>query len=72
MFSEGMVYAPNRDWAQMVIDEMAMFSAGKYDDLTDSGLSLANNLWHPVAGWSTSEEWRRAQAEQAASERALI
>jgi len=35
-FSQLMVYAPARDWAQDVIDEMAVFPAGRYDDLTDS------------------------------------
>ena len=30
------VYAPVRDWSDMVIQEMAMFPNGKYDDLTDS------------------------------------
>jgi phage terminase large subunit-like protein len=36
MFSQGMMYAPNRDWPQMVIDEMSMLPAGRYDGLTDS------------------------------------
>jgi predicted phage terminase large subunit-like protein len=35
-FSQLMVYAPIRDWSQMVIDEMANFPKGRYDDLTDS------------------------------------
>jgi predicted phage terminase large subunit-like protein len=36
-FSQELVYAPDRDWAQMVIDELANFPKGRYDDLTDSG-----------------------------------
>jgi len=35
-FSQLMVYAPSRDWAQMVIDEAAVFPNGRYKDLTDS------------------------------------
>jgi predicted phage terminase large subunit-like protein len=35
-FSNGMIYAPNRDWADLVINEMSMFPKGKRDDLTDS------------------------------------
>ena len=29
MFSQGYVYAPNRDWADMVISEMATFPLGR-------------------------------------------
>lgn len=36
IFSQGMVWAPLRDWAEMVIDEMATFPKSKHDDLTDS------------------------------------
>jgi phage terminase large subunit-like protein len=36
MFSQGMIYAPNRDWADPMITEMSLFPFGKYDDLTDS------------------------------------
>lgn len=35
-FSQLMVYAPSRDWAEMVIDETATFPNSKYKDLTDS------------------------------------
>jgi hypothetical protein len=31
-----MIYAPNRDWAELVITEMEVFPKGRYDDLTDS------------------------------------
>ena len=35
--SNKMVYAPvDRDWCRMVIDECAVFPAGKHDDLTDT------------------------------------
>ena len=35
-FSAKMVYAPDRTWANMVIDEAAVAPRGRYDDLTDS------------------------------------
>lgn len=44
VFSQLMVYAPVREWAQMVIDEMAVFPRGKYDDLTDSACQAINYL----------------------------
>ena len=36
IFSSGHVYAPDREWAQMVIDEVSSFPRGKFRDLTDS------------------------------------
>ena len=35
-FSQGLVYAPDREWAELVIGEMEVFPRGKHDDLTDS------------------------------------
>jgi predicted phage terminase large subunit-like protein len=35
-FSQGLVYAPERDWSDLVIRELEAFPRGKYDDLTDS------------------------------------
>jgi predicted phage terminase large subunit-like protein len=35
-FAQGLVYAPVKDWSQLVIDEMELFPKGRYDDLTDS------------------------------------
>lgn len=43
-FSQGMVYAPEFDWSQMVIDEMAVFDKGKYKDLTDSATQGIKHL----------------------------
>lgn len=43
-FSQGMIYAPARDWAQMVMDEMATFPKGKFDDLTDSATQAIKHL----------------------------
>jgi len=36
LFSSGMVWAPDRRWAEEVIEEFAEFPAGEYDDLVDS------------------------------------
>ena len=43
-FSQGMVFAPAREWADMVIDEMAVFPKSRYDDLTDSATQAINYL----------------------------
>lgn len=43
-FSQQKVWAPLRDWAEMVIDEMAVFPKGKYDDLTDSATQAIKHL----------------------------
>jgi predicted phage terminase large subunit-like protein len=57
MFSQGMIFAPNREWAQMVIDEMANFPLGRYDDLTDSA-SMALRYLRDVGMARTDEEER--------------
>jgi len=36
LFEEGMIYAPERTWSEMVISEVATFPNGKRDDLTDT------------------------------------
>jgi hypothetical protein len=36
LFAEGMIYAPDRQWADMVITEVAAFPKAKNDDLTDT------------------------------------
>lgn len=35
-FAQHLVYAPDRDWADLVRDEMANFPKGRFKDLTDS------------------------------------
>ena len=40
LFASGMVWAPDRSWAEAVIDEVASFPAGEHDDYVDS-VSLA-------------------------------
>lgn len=36
LFAEGMVFAPDRAWADMVITQCAVFPKGKHDDLVDT------------------------------------
>ena len=36
IFASGIVWAPNRRWAEEVIDEVASFPAGEHDDYVDS------------------------------------
>jgi predicted phage terminase large subunit-like protein len=36
LFSEGLIYAPDRSWADMVIQQVASFPKGKHDDLVDT------------------------------------
>src|SRR5215467_6660403 len=53
VFSQLMVYAPDRAWADLVIDEMKVFPKGKYDDLTDSATQAMNYL--RAVGMATSD-----------------
>ena len=36
LFEEGLIFAPDRAWAQDVIDQCSTFPAGKHDDLVDT------------------------------------
>lgn len=36
IFAEGMVYAPDKDWAEMVIRQVSSFPKAKHDDLVDT------------------------------------
>jgi predicted phage terminase large subunit-like protein len=36
LFAEGLVYAPNKSWAEMVILQVGQFPKGKHDDLVDT------------------------------------
>jgi len=36
LFAEGLVYAPDRSWADMVINQTSTFPKGKHDDLVDT------------------------------------
>jgi predicted phage terminase large subunit-like protein len=36
LFEDGMIFHPDRKWAQMVIDEVSQFPKGRFKDLTDT------------------------------------
>lgn len=36
LFAEGMIFAPDRQWAEMVISQTSTFPRGKHDDLVDT------------------------------------
>ena len=44
LFVEGMIYAPDRSWADQVITQVSNFPKGKHDDLVDTVSSALNFL----------------------------
>jgi predicted phage terminase large subunit-like protein len=64
LFAQGLIWAPNRDWANLMIDEAAMFPLGRRDDLTDS-CSMALSHMRNVGLLHTDEEVAAAKAEAA-------
>ena len=44
LFSQGLVWAPDRDWADMFIAELCNFPKGKYDDLCDCASSALGKM----------------------------
>ena len=44
IFANGQVWAPDRDWSDVIIDEMSVFPKGRYDDLTDSVTQALKHL----------------------------
>ena len=36
LFAEGLIYAPDRPWADLVINQCSVFPKGKHDDLVDT------------------------------------
>jgi len=67
-FAQQLVYAPDRDWADMVITEMSTFPKSKYDDLTDSTTQAINFL--RTAGRAPSrEEWAANKAMEGSRRR---
>ena len=44
LFSEGVIYAPDRSWADMVIHQCAVFPKGKHDDLVDTSSMVLKYL----------------------------
>jgi predicted phage terminase large subunit-like protein len=44
LFADGMVYAPDREWAELVKDQMAKLGKTAHDDLADSGTQALDHL----------------------------
>jgi phage terminase large subunit-like protein len=64
IFTQGMIYAPARDWSDLVITEMSMFPVGRYKDLTDSA-SRALKYLRDVGLAETDVEEQEAKTETA-------
>jgi len=62
-FSQLLVYAPARDWAEMVIDEMESFPKHKYRDLTDSATQAVKHL-RSLGLANTDEESKAIEVEE--------
>jgi predicted phage terminase large subunit-like protein len=62
-FSQLLVYAPARDWADMVISEMESFPKHKYRDLTDSATQAVKHL-RSLGLANTDEESKAIEVEE--------
>lgn len=58
-FSQGMIYKPDREWADAVVDECAIFPKGRHDDQYDSTTQAIKHLRDN--GLIRSDEERRAE-----------
>lgn len=63
IFAEGMVYAPDKDWAEQVIRQCSVFPKGKNDDLVDT-VSMSLNHLRSV-GMLTRAQERLSELEDA-------
>ncbi len=63
IFAEGMVYAPDKDWAEQVIRQCSVFPKGQNDDLVDT---VSMSLQHlRSVGMLTRAAERMAELEEA-------
>ena len=63
LFAEGLVFAPIKQWSEMVIAQVGQFPKGKHDDLVDT-VSMAMRHLRDTGAILRPEEWR-AEAEDA-------
>ena len=56
LFAEGLVYAPIKSWADMVINQVGQFPKGKHDDLVDT-VSMAMRHLRDTGVLIRSDEW---------------
>lgn len=62
IFAEGMVFAPDKDWAEQVIRQCSVFPKGKNDDLVDTVSMSLNHLRQ--CGMLTRAAERMAELEE--------
>lgn len=67
LFVDGMIYAPERDWAQAVIDQAASFPKGVHDDLVDTMIYSLDYL--RKQGFAIRTEEHDAEQEELLYER---
>ncbi len=66
LFTAGMIWRPERRWAEAVEDEMAAFPRGRHDDYVDA---ITQGLWYLRQSGYLERRGERQAARQAASER---
>jgi len=62
LFADGMVYAPNKQWADMVIQQVGQFPKGKHDDLVDT-VSMALRHLRDAGVLVRYQEWESDMRE---------
>lgn len=64
LFADGVIVAPDKDFAQIVIDNCATFPKGKHDDLTDSAVQAIRYM-REIGLAELGEELQAAFVDQA-------
>lgn len=67
IFANGQVFAPDREWADVVLDEMSVFPKGRHDDLTDTATQALKHL--RTLGLLQQREEVRAEDERRSRQR---
>lgn len=62
IWAEGMVYAPERAWAQEAIDECAKFPKGAHDDVVDA--IVQGVRWLRDSGWALRRDEVKAEDKE--------
>jgi len=65
LFAEGLVFAPIKQWAEMVISQVGQFPKGKHDDLVDT-VSMAMRHLRDTGAIIRGDEWQ-AEVEDSLS-----
>lgn len=63
LFAEGLIYAPDRAWADMVITQTSTFPKGKHDDLVDT-VSMALGYLRSTGLLVRGSEWTAGMEEK--------